>query len=72
VRDNLITMSSTEFEQIKTQLIYVDAELNRLLAPPLVYATVMKTANKPLGKMAARRSWLSSMASCLKSTDCPT
>ena len=50
MRDESITLSSTEFEQIKSQLIHLDAELNRLLAPPLVYATVVKADNKPLGK----------------------
>ena len=43
-------MSSTEFEQIKAQLIHLDAELNRLLAPLLVYATVVRADDKPLGK----------------------
>lgn len=50
VRDKTITMSSTEFEQIKAQLIHLHAELNRLLGPPLVYATVVKADDKPLGK----------------------
>ena len=50
MRNESITMSSTEFEQIKAQLIHLDAELNRLLSPPLVYATVVKADDKPLGK----------------------
>lgn len=45
-----ITLERAEFEQIKAQLIHLDAELNRLLAPPLVYATVVKANGTPLGK----------------------
>ncbi len=45
-----ITLGRAEFEEIKAQLIHFDAELNRLLAPPLVYATVVKADDKALGK----------------------
>lgn len=41
-----ITISKDEFEDIKAQLIMMDAELSRLLAQPLVYATVVKADNE--------------------------
>src|SRR5690554_3968607 len=41
-----ITLSRDEFEEIRAQLIMMDAELARLLAQPLVYATVVKADNK--------------------------
>lgn len=44
--DETITMSRDEFEDIKSQLIYLDTELTRLLAQPLVYATVVKADNQ--------------------------
>lgn len=44
--DETITMSRDEFEEIKSQLIFLDTELTRLLAQPLVYATVVKADNK--------------------------
>lgn len=44
--DEIVTLSRDEFEDIKGQLVYLDAELSRLLAQPLVYATVVKADNK--------------------------
>lgn len=44
--DDVITLSRDEFEEIKGQLVFLDAELSRLLAQPLVYATVVKADNK--------------------------
>ena len=44
--EETITMSRDEFEEIKSQLISLDTELTRLLAQPLVYATVVKADNK--------------------------
>lgn len=41
-----VTLSRDEFEEIKGQLIYLDSELSRLLAQPLVYATVVKADNQ--------------------------
>jgi len=45
-----ITMNRAEFEEIKARLIQLDAELKRLLAQPLVYATVVKADTKLLGE----------------------
>lgn len=53
--DETITMSSIEFEKIKAQVIHLDAELNRLMAQPLVYATVVRVENKPLGKDGSKK-----------------
>lgn len=44
--DEVVTLSRDEFEEIKGQLIFLDSELSRLLAQPLVYATVVKADNK--------------------------
>lgn len=44
--DETVTLSRDEFEEIKSQLIFLDTELTRLLAQPLVYATVVKADNK--------------------------
>ena len=41
-----VTLSVDEYEEIKGQFIYLDTELSRLLAQPLVYATVVKADNK--------------------------
>lgn len=41
-----VTLSREDFEEIKGQLLYLDTELSRLLAQPLVYATVVKADNK--------------------------
>jgi len=41
VIDDSITLNSTEFERIKTELIQLDADLARLLAQPAVYATAV-------------------------------
>jgi len=43
-----ITMSRSEFDEIKAGLIHLDAELNRLLAQPPVFATVVKADDKLL------------------------
>jgi hypothetical protein len=45
----MIATSFAEFEEIKAQLIHLDAELNRLLAPPLVYVTVVRADSNPSG-----------------------
>lgn len=50
-----ITMSRAEFEQIKAQLIHQGAELNRLLAPPLVYTTVVKADSNPPGNDGGKK-----------------
>lgn len=49
VSNTAISLSSVEFERIKAQVIYLDAELAGLLVQPLVYATVVNADNKPLG-----------------------
>lgn len=41
-----ITMTRDEFADIKGQLVFLDSELTRLLANPLVYATVVKADNQ--------------------------
>ena len=41
-----VTLSRDEFDEIKGQLMFLDNELSRLLAQPLVYATVVKADNK--------------------------
>ncbi len=40
--DDSITLNSTDFERIKTELIQLDADLARLLAQPAVFATVVR------------------------------
>lgn len=50
MRHDSITLDRAEFEQIKAQLIHQDAELNRLLTQPPVFATVVKADDKPLGE----------------------
>ena len=44
--DEVITLTRDEFEEIKGQLVFLDSELSRLMAQPLVYATVVKADNK--------------------------
>lgn len=44
--ENTITLSNDEFEEIKSQLIFLDTELTRLMSQPLVYATVVQAENK--------------------------
>ena len=41
-----VTLSREEWDEVKGQLMYLDNELSRLLAQPLVYATVVKADNK--------------------------
>lgn len=41
-----VTLSREEFDEIKGELMFLDSELTRLLAQPLVYATVVKADNK--------------------------
>ena len=41
-----VTLTLEELEEIKAQLVEMDAVLTRLLAQPLVYATVVKADNK--------------------------
>lgn len=41
-----VTLTVEELEEIKAQLVEMDAVLTRLLAQPLVYATVVKADNK--------------------------
>lgn len=43
--DNVV-LSKDEWDEIKGQLVILDTELTRLLAQPLVYATVVKADNK--------------------------
>lgn len=47
--DDSITLNSTEFERIKTELIQLDADLARLLAQPAVYATVVRAERNDNG-----------------------
>ena len=41
-----VTLSREEFEEIKGELLTLDVELSRLLAQPLVYATVVEAKNE--------------------------
>jgi proteasome ATPase len=41
-----VTLTVEELDEIKGQLIFLDSELSRLMAQPLVYATVVKADNK--------------------------
>lgn len=41
-----ITMNRDEFEELKGQLAFLDFELTRLMAQPLVYATVVQASNE--------------------------
>lgn len=66
-----ITLNRTEFEEIKAQLLHLDAELNRLLAQPLVYATVVRADNMPLGKDGGTNVVIVFDSKFLKSTDRP-
>lgn len=44
--DNSIRLSYDEYEELKGQLTFLDFELTRLLAQPLVYATVVSSKNE--------------------------
>lgn len=44
--DGVVTLSEEEFEELKAQLVEMDAVLTRLMAQPLVYAPVVKAENK--------------------------
>lgn len=44
--EEFLTIKKDEFEAIKGQLVYLDSELTRLMAQPLVHATVVRADNK--------------------------
>lgn len=50
MNNKAIVLCKTEFEEIRSNLTRFDSELKRLLAPPLIYGTVLTVDTNPFDK----------------------